>query len=659
MKRITRYLLLAVAVALVVLHPAPAAATVSVLDQSQAAQNSLGDIGIAQGEVFTAGLSGYLDRVSLYLGLPASGAVTGQVNVQIELVTSDGLPSKTRIGYGSISPENISPSGGWVDVYLDGAFVTAGAQYALLLSTSDGIVSWYMEIGGDVKPYPSGYWVSRAMETAPWQKLEVNQDWTFQTHVAPDTRDQNQDLTSGTGGGTRALGSTPVGQTFTTGLYGYLDRVSVYLTNSSPTPAPITVSILKVGSNGLPVSGTQVATGTIPAQALPQPYARKWASAGLKPFLVKPDERYAILLWTAGDGVQWVLVSNVYSRGTQVIRNGTSWAATSDDFAFQTYVLEPILDQAQPQYSSVMFLGQYGPGAQTFTPHITGTLARVSVVLSNFWSVPATSPVSVNIATTVREPTWPRPATNIGSGTIPLSAIPPDGSPGWVDVNITGASVTAGTQYAIVLEETGGGTVFWHHATAEAGATYPDEWAMFYSNVPYSSGWYWSWNDDLAFKTYVLPVPTITTAPGPGGGAIMPCSNGVCPAASGGFNPADLTEGVKGLFQFQERPNGTVHGILNFSDPRPEGIALRGCTTESAACVLTVTTLACTDTQSMMVAGTVTPKGGASTNYQLTLSNASDGSGYFSLTAGGYTYSITLSGSITLACPPLAAPGGP
>lgn len=656
MKRITRHFVLAVALALVVLDPAPAEATVSVLDQSQSAQNSLGEIAIAQGEVFTAGLSGYLDRVSLYLGLPASGAVTGGVYVRIETVTRDGLPSGTRVGHGSISAEKISPSGGWVDAYLDGAFVTAGAKYALLLSTSDGIVSWYMEIGGDVKPYSAGYWVGRAMETAPWEKFLVNQDWAFKTYVAPDTLDQNQSQTSGTGGGTQTLGTMPVGQTFTVGFDGLLDRVSVYLTNASPTPAPISLAILKVGSNGLPVSGTQVATGTIPAEALPQPYARRWASADIKPLRVKPGERYAILLWTTGSGVQWVLVSNVYSGGSRVIRNGTSWAATSDDFAFQTYVLEPILDQSQTLYSSVMFLDQYGPGAQTFTPHISGILSRVSVVLSNFDWLPATSPVSVNIATTARDPTWPRPATNIGSGTIPLSAIPPDGSPGWVDVNITGASVIAGTRYAVVLEETGGGTVFWHHATAEAGATYPDEWAMFYSNVPYSSGWYWSWNDDMAFKTYVLPVPIITTAPGPGGGAIMPCSNGVCPAAAGGFNPADLTGGVKSQFQFQERPNGAVHGILNFSDPRPDGIALRGCTTESAACALTVRTLACTDTQSMMVAGTFTPMGGAATNYQLMLSNASDGSGTFSLTAGGYTYTMTLRGIVNLTCPPITPP---
>jgi len=663
MKRITRRLLLSATLGVVVmvaglLHPAPAGATESVLDQSQTAQNTSGMIGSGggQGEVFTAGQSGYLTRVSLYLGQYSVG-VTGVLNVNIQTVTSDGLPSGTGIGHGWISFDKIPESEGWVDVDIDGAFVTAGTQYALLLSTGNNIVLWYMEIGGDVKPYPSGYWVSQAGGT--WEKILTNQDWAFKTYVAPDTPDQNQSQTSGTGGGTQALGTTPVGQTFTVGFYGLLDRVSVYLTNSSSTPAPITVAILKVGTNGLPVSGTQVATGTIPAAAIPQPYARRWASAGIKPLLVKPGERYAILLSTSGSGVQWVLVSDVYSGGTRVIRNGTSWAATSSDFAFQTYVLEPVLDQSQTHYSSVMFLDQYGPGAQTFTPHITGIVARVSVVLSNFWSLPATSPVNVSIATTVPDPTWRRPSVNIGSGTIPLSAIPPDGSPGWVDVDITGASVIAGNMYAIVLEESGGGIVFWHLATAEAGETYPEEYALFYSNVPYSSGWHWSWNDDMTFKTYVLPVPTITTAPGPGGGAIMPCSGGVCPAASGGFNPADLTEGVTSHFQFREWPNGTVQGILNFNDSRPDGIVLRGCTTESAACSLTVTTFACTGTQSMMIGGTYTPRGGATTWYRLTLSESPSGPGTFSLTAGDYAYTMTLNGIVNVTCPPTATLGGP
>ena len=190
MKRITLHFLLAVTLGLVVtvaglLCPAPAEATESVLDQSHTGQNSLGMIGTSggTGEVFTAGKSGYLNRVSLYLGLPASGATTGGVNVNIEMVTSDGLPSGTRVGHGSIPVEEISTTGGWVDVDIDGAFVTAGTQYVLIPSTGNGTVSWYMENGGDVKPYPAGYWVSEA--GGAWHKILTNQDWTFNGASAP------------------------------------------------------------------------------------------------------------------------------------------------------------------------------------------------------------------------------------------------------------------------------------------------------------------------------------------------------------------------------------------------------------------------------------------------------------------------------------------
>jgi hypothetical protein len=133
----------------VLLFPALAGAVADTLDQSQTAQNKSGMIGSdgGQGEVFTAGLSGYLARVSLYLGQSTTDTTTGPVNVSIETVASDGLPSGTQIGHGSIPVDTIPVSGGWVDADITGAFVIAGTKYALLLSTSDGIVLSYIEIG--------------------------------------------------------------------------------------------------------------------------------------------------------------------------------------------------------------------------------------------------------------------------------------------------------------------------------------------------------------------------------------------------------------------------------------------------------------------------------------------------------------------------------
>lgn len=619
----------------VLLYPARAAAAAGdTLDQSQTAQNSWGTIGggAPAGEVFTAGQSGYLDRVSLYLGQYSPHPATISVIVTIHTVTNDGLPSDTQIGGGIIPVENVPASGGWVDADIEGAFVTAGTKYALVVSTSDGFAVWYMG-SGDVKPYPSGYWVDNP--AGVWEKILTNQDWTFKTYVALDVLDQNQSQTSGTGGGTRALGATPVGQTFTVSVHGLLDRVSVYLTNSSASPGPIRVTIVQGTSTGLPNIGSQVASATISAEAIPKPGNRAWATALVSPFVVNPGTQYAMLLSTDVSGPQWVLVSDVYSRGTAVIRNGTSWTTTAYDFAFQSYVLPPILDQSQTQWSHGYGLVGGTRGGQYFTAHVSGRLERISVVMENgaIWTdgVPPDIAVGIYIHDVLLE-----------SGTIPFGSVPVwfNGStPSWVTASLSGMSVTAGTQYLLTLKEVPN----WGHMEWFYGANY------YSGGDALMNGQTWPWYD-MAFKTYVLPAPLSTMAPAPWG--VSPCVNGVCPAARGGFTPADLTDGVTSHFQFQERPDRTVQGVLNFKDPRPDGIELRGCTTESDACALRVTGFGCTDTHSVTVGGTYTPKGDTASSFRLTVSDDPGVPGTFKLTSGTYRFTLTLDGVANVTCPP-------
>ncbi len=103
-------LLLVVALALVgvlpLLHPGSAsAASGYMLDQSQTKQDIGGMIGSGEyrtGEVFTAGIYGILDRVSIVLANYAPSPATGPVNVSIQTVTDKGLPSGTQIGSGTI-----------------------------------------------------------------------------------------------------------------------------------------------------------------------------------------------------------------------------------------------------------------------------------------------------------------------------------------------------------------------------------------------------------------------------------------------------------------------------------------------------------------------------------------------------------------------------
>jgi hypothetical protein len=275
---------------------------------------------------------------------------------------------------------------------------------------------------------------------------------------------------------------------------------------------------------------------------------------------------------------------------------------------------------------------------------VSGILDRVSVELES--SEPG--PVTVSIQTVSEG--LPS-GTVLGGGTIPVSAFLPYGSSRWVDVNINDAFVTAGNQYALVLHSGSGMYITWFEHYSP-----PDNYPGGYSAHDNGNGrgWWSAPNDDSTFKTYVLPIVPLARQPGP---SITPCFNGVCPSASGGFIPANLARGVASYLHFQERADGTVRGILDFVDSRPDGIALLGCFTGSAPCALTVTTFTCTDAHSVTVGGTYTPWRGTATDYRLTLSGVRHGPGTFSLTSGAYPYTITHHGIVDVNCPPAAGLG--
>jgi hypothetical protein len=116
------------------------------LDQSQGAWNG----GFSQysseqtGQIFTAGLSGVLDRVSVYL-INYNYHAIGPVEASIQTVTG-GLPSGTVIGHGSI-PDGSIPywPGGWVTIDISGATVIRNTQYALVLhGVGEGDFMWYL-----------------------------------------------------------------------------------------------------------------------------------------------------------------------------------------------------------------------------------------------------------------------------------------------------------------------------------------------------------------------------------------------------------------------------------------------------------------------------------------------------------------------------------
>jgi hypothetical protein len=478
---------------------------------------------------------------------------------------------------------------------------------------------------------------------------------------AAETLDQSQTVSQSP---TTVYNDTQQAQIFTAGLYGTLDRVSLRLENwsaSPPSGAVLNVSVQTVIA-GVP-SGKQIGSGTIPLNAIPPLGSPGWVDVTIHGAVVHAGTQYALVLQTSiwNADVTWWFAYTSYAGGEMAFNDGNTWSLSeTNNFTFQTYVVPDAVDQSNPAGADQVFVTAME--GQTFTAGQSGVLDRVGVLLENFY---ARAPLQASIQTVTGG--FPSGIV-IGQGSIPASWSSGPWYPGWVDVDISDAVVTAGTQYALVLQG-GSGQFTWSFAPSE---TYTggdmvrndgDGWRA--ENIPgYPTA-------DAVFKTYVAP--SFTYEPPPPPATITPCSLGVCPAVSGSVTPKDSTARVTSNVQFQELPNGTIHGILNFNDSKTGNFVLEGCTTTSAACRLTVTTFACTDQHAITVAGTYTPNGETTSNYLLTLSGVTDGMGTFTLTVaspiatfqgggphavanlvGDYTYTLAHKGIVDVTCSPVA-----
>jgi hypothetical protein len=146
-----------------------------------------------------------------------------------------------------------------------------------------------------------------------------------------------------------------------------------------------------------------------------------------------------------------------------------------------------MLDQSQTVSQSPQTVSYNIQRAQTFTAGVSGVLDRVSLRLENYTSSPPTGAV-LNISVQTVIGGLPS-GEQIGTGTIPLSAIPALGSGGdWVDVDIVDAIVDAGSQYALVLQTSiWNASVTWWYAYQNAyGSSYTrGEMAFNYGAVEY------------------------------------------------------------------------------------------------------------------------------------------------------------------------------
>ena len=641
----------------VLMHPVSARAVEEILDQAQTGTD--GTWALIEdsywpsklGQIFTAGRYGYLTRISVYLENDPANPATAPIMVSIQTMAG-GLPSGQGVASGIIYPENIPSSEGWVDVDIGAMVVATGTQYAIILSMapdSTGRVKWFGDFLQDL--YAGGRTISNYEDGQGWRL--GNGDFVFETYVVPDTLDQVQTEISSYQVVTDAR---PVGQIFTPVLHGALNRVRVNLENDTQSPAsgPITVSIQTTTDQGLP-SGSEVGQGKIPVDNIPA-YGSggQWVDVSItpvarSPLILQVGAKYALLLFTGGGAVHWYTsTGDVYDQGTLLTRWGIDWRTEVDDGAFETYILEPVLDQAvgNSDYSGVtlpVYGGRDPSTAQVFTAGFTGFLDHVSIRLVNSQYEPTSGDIKVSILG-VGFDEVPMAFFESATGTIPYNEIPPFGTFKYVDVNTSSLLVQKGRQYAINVSPSNG-KISWYAIYDTYSGGKPWDY--------YAGSWHQIWPSlDVhgQFKTYIQPFNPIVQG---GWGRIQPCANDVCPEVSGGFTPADFTAGVKGHFNFQVRTDGKVKGVLNFTDQRQESLVLHGCTTDSAACQLTVTTLDCTDQHAMKVEGAYTPKGGDKTYYKLNLSGVKKEIGTFTLTVGDYTYTLTRKGIVDVTCPPI------
>jgi hypothetical protein len=130
-------------------------------------------VGVAGGAVnlaqtFTAGKSGLLSGVDLYLSLVGGGSLTASIEA-----TASGLPTGSALASGSGA---VSATAGWVHfAFPTPLSVVKDSVYAIVINPTAGGV-WH----GSTNTYPGGQAFG---DFAPWQAFDVPADFGFRTYV--------------------------------------------------------------------------------------------------------------------------------------------------------------------------------------------------------------------------------------------------------------------------------------------------------------------------------------------------------------------------------------------------------------------------------------------------------------------------------------------
>jgi len=169
----------AVAAALALAVALPAQATTDTLDQSQTLTFGLQRQIPLLAQTFTAGMSGQLDRLSLAADISGFAII----RVSIRTVTSTGSPSGTTLGSPTAFAGSFVCCRQFHDFVLNPTIsITSGTQYAIVVETVSGVLTWYNS--SSLNSYAGGrlYVGSTWLTGSQW-----GEDFAFKTWVAANT----------------------------------------------------------------------------------------------------------------------------------------------------------------------------------------------------------------------------------------------------------------------------------------------------------------------------------------------------------------------------------------------------------------------------------------------------------------------------------------
>jgi hypothetical protein len=135
-------------------------------------------------QTFTAGLSGGVDRVDLYLGVPFA-TPTAPLSVEIR-DASGGAPGGTVLAGASVPASSVPVGPGFVSIgFATPAPVAAGTQYAIVAysSTAASPYDWWDATTAD--PYAGGgpFFTATSPPSGAWSPN--TNDFVFKTYVVP------------------------------------------------------------------------------------------------------------------------------------------------------------------------------------------------------------------------------------------------------------------------------------------------------------------------------------------------------------------------------------------------------------------------------------------------------------------------------------------